>query len=441
MLSSPPLPPTAHSTVPSSFHLLAKPTGAICNLDCSYCFFLTKEELYPGSSFRMSDSTLENYVRQLLDAHRDAGEVTVAWQGGEPTMMGLDFFRRAMSLVEANSRPGQKVSHTIQTNATLIDDDWAGFFAQHGFLVGVSIDGPRDAHDAYRVDKGGKPTFDRVVAGLRTLQQHSVDWNALTTVHAANADRGLEVYRFLRDDLGASFLQFIPIVERGSTDAGEVAAYSVPAEGYGRFLVDVFEEWIRHDVGDVFVQMFDVALAQWVGVPPSLCVHAQTCGTALALEHTGDLYSCDHFVDPEHLLGNINEQQMLDLVASPRQRAFGQDKRDTLPRQCLECSVRFACNGGCPKDRFVRDRYGEPGLNYLCPSYTLFFTHIDRRMQQMARMLRGGRDATNIRRLVRAEDGRRLADDPCPCGRETPWARCHGTHGDDAPAGSVATDQ
>jgi uncharacterized protein len=290
--------------------------------------------------------------------------------------------------------------------------------------VGVSVDGPREVHDAYRVDKGGKPSFDRVVAGLRTLQRHGVRWNALTTVHAANHDRGLEVYRFLRDELGAAFMQFIPIVEQAPD--GAVADYCAPPRGYGRFLVDVFEEWVRHDVGDVFVQMFDVALAQWVGVPPSLCVHARTCGTALALEHTGDVYSCDHFVDPEHLLGNIHRRHLLDLVASEQQEAFGRAKRDTLPRQCRECSVRFACNGGCPKDRFVADRHGDPGLNYLCPSYTLFFTHIDQRMQQMRTLLRSGRDATGIRRLVAAEDAHRSSDDGCPCGGPVPWGRCHG---------------
>ncbi|MGB9372836.1 MAG: anaerobic sulfatase maturase [Jiangellales bacterium] len=414
--------------VPTSFHLLTKPTGAICNLDCEYCFFLSKEELYPGSTFRMTTETLETYVRQLLEAHRQADSVTVAWQGGEPTMMGLDFYRRAMDLVDRHARPGQAVTHTIQTNATLLDDEWATFFAEHGFLVGVSVDGPREMHDAYRVDKGGKPSFDRVVAGLRTLQRHGVEWNALTTVHAANHQHGLEVYRFLRDELGATFMQFIPVVERShAPDGPPVVPYSVPADGYGQFLVEVFEEWVRHDVGDVFVQMFDVALAQWVGAPPSLCVHAETCGTALALEHTGDLYSCDHFVDPAFLLGNINDRPLLELVSSPQQIAFGRAKRDALPRQCLECSVRFACHGGCPKDRFISDKYGQPALNYLCPSYTRFFTHIDERMRQMAMLLRGGRDASRIRRLVLIDDERRDPSSPCPCGRAWAFADCHGS--------------
>jgi uncharacterized protein len=412
------------STSTRAFHLLAKPAGAVCNLDCEYCFFLDKQELYPGGSFRMGESTLQRYVRQLLEAHADDDTVTVAWQGGEPTLMGLDFFRRAVALVDASRAPGQQVVHTIQTNGTLLDDAWAAFLAEHGFLVGISIDGPPEVHDAYRVDKGGKPTYARVVRGLRALQRHGVEWNVLTTVHRANHDRGLEVYRFLRDDLGARFIQLIPIVER---EDGEAAAYSVPPEGFGRFLVDVFEEWLRHDIGTVFVQTFDVTLAQYFGAPPSLCVHAETCGTALALEHTGDVYACDHFVDPEHLLGNIHERHLLDLVASPEQEAFGLAKRDSLPRQCRECRLRFACHGGCPKDRFVTDRYGEPGLSYLCPSYTLFFGHADPRMRQMAALLRRGAYADDLGRLVALEDAQRAPDAPCPCGRDAAWQDCHGT--------------
>jgi uncharacterized protein len=388
--------PTARGPVPRSFHLLAKPTGAVCNLHCSYCFFLTKESLYPGSRFRMDHDVLERYIRQLLEAHAGAPEVTVAWQGGESTMMGVDFFRRSVELVAQFAAPGQQVVHTIQTNATLIDDQWADFFVEHGFLVGVSIDGPRDVHDTYRVDKGGKPTFDRVLAGLRVLQQHEADWNALTTVHAANAHRGLEVYRFLRDELGASYIQFIPIVEVEPSPGRIVTDRSVPPDGYGRFLVDVFEDWVRHDVGRVFVQIFDVALGQWLGTPPALCVHAETCGQALALEHTGDVYSCDHFVDPGHLLGNIRDRHLLDLVTDPAQLAFGRAKRDSLPRQCRECPVRFACQGGCPKDRLVRDRYGDEGLNYLCPSYTSFFHHVDPYMRHMRELIRHGLDPADV---------------------------------------------
>ena len=293
---------------PRSFHLLTKPTGAICNLDCSYCFFLSKEELYPDSPFRMNDVLLEEYVRQLLESHRD-DEVTVAWQGGEPTMMRLPFFARSVELVQKHKRPGQRVEYTIQTNGTLLDDEWGAFLKEHDFLVGISIDGPREIHDTYRVDKGGKPTFDRVMVGLDVLKRHEVRWNALTTVHHANEDHGLAVYTFLRDELGAEFVQFIPIVERESAGpipvGDQVTDRSVSPGGYGRFLIEVFEEWVRRDVGRVYVQMFDTSLANWVGVPGALCVHSETCGTALALEHNGDVYSCDHFVEPDYLLGNI----------------------------------------------------------------------------------------------------------------------------------------
>jgi len=398
---------------PPAFHLLAKPTGAVCNLDCSYCFFLSKEMLYPGSRFRMADELLERYLRQLIEAHARVPEVQVAWQGGEPTLMGLDFFRRSVQLAERYLRPGQRAAYSIQTNGTLLDEEWAAFFREHGFLVGISIDGPRELHDAYRVNKGGKGSFDQVMAGLEHLRRAGVEWNALTTVHAANADHAVEVYRFLRDECGARFVQFIPIIERVDdaeawsswrdrplyTQTGtQVSSRSVTAEQYGRFLIDVFEEWVRRDVGEVYVQMFDVALANWVGEPPVLCIHSETCGLALALEHTGDLYSCDHFVEPRYRLGNIKERHMLELVASQRQRRFGLDKRDTLPKYCLECDVRFACHGGCPKDRFIETPDGEPGLNYLCEGYKAFFHHVAGPMRFMSDQLRRGAAPAEIMR-------------------------------------------
>jgi uncharacterized protein len=381
-------------------------------LDCSYCFFLSKEELYPGSEFRMSENLLTQYLRQLLESHT-VPEVTVAWQGGEPTMMGLDFFRRAVELVAQLAGPGRRVEHTMQTNGTLIDDQWAAFLAEQDFLVGISIDGPRELHDAYRVDKGGKPTFDKVIQGLDRLKAHGVRWNVLTTVHRANEDHGLDVYRFLRDDLGAEFVQLIPIVERpspgGIPTGDEVTERSVSPAGHGRFLVEVFEEWVRRDVGRVYVQMFDSALASFAELPGSLCVHSETCGTAVALEHNGDLYSCDHFVEPDYLLGNIAQRHMLELIASPQQRAFGNAKRDSLPAYRRQCDVRFACHGGCPKDRFTTAPDGESGLHYLCASYQDFFRHVDRPMRLMAAALRSGRDADEVmawyeRRDKRSED-------------------------------------
>jgi uncharacterized protein len=395
------------ATASRVFHVMSKPTGAICNLDCEYCFFLSKEELYPGSGFRMPEDVHEAYISQLLAAQRGADEVVVAFQGGEPTLMGIDFFRRTLELEARYAAPGQVILNTLQTNATLIDDEWAAFLAEHGFLVGVSIDGPRAMHDVYRVDKGGKPTFDRVIAGLDALKRHGVEWNALVTVNSVNGDHGREVYTFLRDALEATFMQLIPIVEH---EEGESAsARSVSGRQYGRFLIDVFEEWARHDVGDVFVQMFDTALAHWMGMDQAgMCVHARTCGDAVALEHNGDLYSCDHYVDPDYLLGNITQgRTMLQLVESPQQRAFGQAKEDTLPAYCRSCDVRFACNGGCPKDRFLTTPDGEPGLHYLCEGYQAFFRHVDEPMRVMRDLLRSGRDATGVRDWYAAADAKR----------------------------------
>ncbi len=389
-----------------AFHVMSKPTGAICNLDCEYCFFLSKEELYPGSGFRMPPDVHEAYISQLLAAQRGSDEVVVAFQGGEPTLMGIDFFTRSLALEQKHAVPGQRILNTLQTNATLIDDAWAEFLATNGFLVGVSIDGPREMHDRYRVDKGGKPTFDRVIAGLDALKRHGVEWNALVTLNSANGDHGREVYTFLRDELGATFIQLIPIVEHV---AGEQASdRSISGAQYGRFLIDVFEEWARHDVGDVFVTMFDTTLAHWMGMDQvGLCVHARTCGDAVALEHNGDLYSCDHYVDPEHLLGNITQgRTLLQLVESPQQRAFGNAKRDDLPAYCLSCDVRFACNGGCPKDRFLTTPDGEPGLHYLCEGYQLFFRHVDEPMKFMTGLLRSGRDATGLRQWFAIRDAR-----------------------------------
>src|SRR5664279_149428 len=432
---------------PLAFHLMAKPTGAVCNLDCEYCFFLSKEMLYPGSRFRMAEELQETYLRQLLAAHSRAPEVVVAWQGGEPTMMGLDFFRRSIELQRRYARPGQRVLNTLQTNGTLLDDEWGEFLKEHEFLVGISIDGPREMHDAYRVDKACKPTFDRVMRGLDVLRRHKVDWNVLTTIHAVNGDHGPEVYRFQRDQLGATFIQYIPIIERATpetlsvADAGWgdgvrgrplytqdgtlVTHRSVGPDQYGRFLIEVFEEWVRHDIGAVYVQMFDTALANWYQEPAGMCVHAKTCGLQLALEHTGDLYSCDHFVEPKYLLGNINDKPMLELVAGPQQRRFGQDKFDTLTQFCLDCDVRFACNGGCPKDRFATSPYGEPGQHYLCPSYKAFFRHVGRPMEIMCQLLRAERPPAELMGVYASEDARRGRNDRCPCDSGRKWKHCH----------------
>ena len=399
----PALPSTRPLTAPPYFHVLAKPTGPICNLDCEYCFFLSKEALYPGDRFHMSDELLETYIRQVIESQA-APEVTVAWQGGEPTLMGVDFFRRAVELAEHYKKPEQVIHHTIQTNGTLLNDKWCELFHDRQFLVGLSIDGPRHLHDIYRVDKKGRPTFDRVMRGHQLLVQHDVDYNVLCTVNAANQDHPLEVYRFFRDELKARYIQFIPIVERdnetGFQEGDTVTDRSVGPVTWGRFLNAVFDEWVGRDVGAVFVPTFEAALASWLGVPPALCVFAETCGNAVALEHNGDCYSCDHFVEPSYLLGNITETHLVDLLASPKQRMFGNAKRDSLPTYCRECDVRFACNGECPKNRFTRTPAGEPGLNYLCAGYKSFFTHISGPMKVMADLLRRGRFADEVMTLL-----------------------------------------
>ena len=387
----------AESAAPLAFNVVVKPRGALCNLACSYCFYLPKKDLYPGSDARMTDALLESYLRQHLQAHCPP-EVTFDWQGGEPTLMGIDFFRRAVALQERFRREGTRVRNTLQTNATTLDDDWCRFFREEGFLIGVSLDGPRECHDAYRVDRGGAPTFDRVMDGVALLRKHSVAFNVLASVHAANAERPLEVYRFLRDEVGPSVIQFIPIVEQDGK--GGATPRSVSGRRYGEFLIAVFDGWVRRDVGRVFVQIFDLALGVWLGQPSSLCVFAETCGDVPALEHNGDLYSCDHFVDPPHRLGNIAERPLDGLIASPRQRRFGQDKRDALPRACRECPVRFICNGGCPKDRFLATADGEPGLNFLCEGYRAFFTHIDRPMRAMAGLIGQRRPPSEVMAMV-----------------------------------------
>lgn len=380
-------------------HVMAKPRGAICNLDCTYCYFLSKEKLYPGSKFRMDEATLERFTQDYIAA-QPGDEVVFSWQGGEPTMLKLEFFQLAVALQKKYARPGMQVFNTFQTNGTLLDDAWCAFFKQHNFLVGLSLDGPRHLHDVYRVDKRGAPSFDKVMHGLALLHKHGVATNLLCTLHAANADSPVEVYRFLRDQAKGQFIQFIPIIERdnltGFQEGEKVTSRSVTAKQFGDFHRAVFDEWVKHDVGQVFVQMFDIALGIWLGDPASLCVFAETCGNALALEHNGDVYSCDHFVEPRHLLGNINSRGLGELAFLPQQEKFGQAKRDSLPQQCRQCEVRFACNGGCPKDRILTTKDGEAGLNYLCEGYFALFKHLDVPMQRMAQLLREERSPAEI---------------------------------------------
>jgi uncharacterized protein len=425
---------------------MTKPIGPICNLDCNYCFYLEKEKLYPEKNdWKMSDEVLESYIRQYIES-QSVPAISFAWQGGEPTLLGVEFFRRAVELQKKYAN-GKRIENTFQTNGVLLDDAWGEFLAANRFLVGLSIDGPRELHDCYRVDKGGQPSFDRVMRGIGYLKKHGAEYNTLTVVQRDNSYHPLEVYRFLKE-VGSGFVQFIPIAERiaaqadpaglvlispASGEQARVSEWSVEPAQYGRFLCAIFDEWVRNDVGRVYVQIFDVALESWLGLQPGLCIFRETCGGAMAMEHNGDLYSCDHYVYPENKLGNIIEQPIESLVNSGQQKKFGLDKRDTLPRYCRECEVRFACNGECPKHRFIRTPDGEAGLNYLCAGYKIFFKHIDPYMRFMADELRHDRAPANVMAWTRTRDLEETArqrrvgrNDPCPCGSGKKFKKCCG---------------
>lgn len=407
-------------TVQPNYHLLAKPAGAACNLGCHYCFFLSKENLYPDDSYFMNETTLEAYIRQLMESS-PGPQVDVAWQGGEPMLRGLDFYKRSVQLANKYRKPHQRILHTMQTNGTLIGDEWAAFFKANNYLVGLSVDGPRALHDAYRVNKKGEGSFDEVIRGWRCLQKHAVDVNVLCTIHAGNADHPIEVYRFFRDEMKAQYIQLIPIVERATEETiaqankgwgGQkgkdrplykqegslVTERTVKSEKFGQFLIAIFDEWVKHDVGKVFVTTFDVALGSWLG-QHNACIVSPTCGGALVLEHNGDVYSCDHFVEPAYRLGNIKDAPLKALVSSEKQRRFGQSKYDTLPKYCKECPVLFACYGECPRNRFIKTPDGDDGLNYLCAGYKAFFTHIDKPVKTMAGLLKQGRYADEIMQM------------------------------------------
>jgi uncharacterized protein len=406
----------AEQSRPIAFHVMAKPTGSACNLHCDYCYFLKKEKLYPGSDFRMPEEVHEAYIKQLLQAHQ-VPHVTVAWQGGEPTLMGLDFFRHSIELQKKYARPGTRIENTFQTNGILLDGAWCRFFRENDFLVGVSIDGPRELHDYYRKDKAGNGTFDRVVKAVRLLQKHNVEFNILCTVNSKNADHPLEVYRFFRDTLDARYIQFIPVVERdndsGFQQGTRVTDRSVGAQQWGRFLIEIFDEWVTRDVGKTFVLNFDAALAGWLDMAGTVCIFGPTCGRGIALEHNGDLYSCDHFVEPDHYLGNILKIPLAELVASEKQQKFGSNKRDTLPHYCLRCEFLHVCNGECPKNRLIDTPDKEPGLNYLCEGYRAFFKHTDQAMKIMAGLIRKGRMAEEVMQLKGGARGQNEAERSC----------------------------
>ena len=429
-----------------SFHVMTKPTGPLCNLDCKYCFYLEKEHLYPGrTEWAMPPDVLESYIRQYIESQQTP-EVTFAWQGGEPTLLGVDYFRNIFALQQRYAN-GKRIANSFQTNGVLLNDAWCELLAENHVLVGLSVDGPGKFHDHYRVDKGQHPTFKRVMRGIDCLKSHHVEFNTLTCVQRHNSYHPHEVYRFLKE-AGSGFMQFIPIIERRATEPGAdgltlvhqsaaqaaVAEWSVEPLQYGKFLAAIFDEWVRSDVGRFFVQIVDVILPAWLGFEPALCVFQSTCGDAMALESNGDLYSCDHFVYPEYRLGNIVEEGLSKLARSDQQRQFGLDKRDTLPRYCRECAVRFVCNGECPKHRFLTTPDGEPGLNYLCEGYKHFFTHIDPYMRFMAAELRAGRPAANVMRWVRTQDlraqGKTAPDpnEPCVCGSGKKYKKCCGAN-------------
>ena len=387
----------------SAFHVMAKPTGSRCNLSCDYCFFQKKKYLYPKSDFRMSEKVMESYIRQTIEAHKTP-EVTIAWQGGEPTLMGLDFFHRANEVIKKNIKAGTRIEQTLQTNGVLLDSEWCKFLHDNSFLVGLSIDGPKSLHDIYRKDKAGRSVFDKVVQSARLMQKYNVEFNVLCTINASNSQFPLEVYRFFRDELKTPYLQFIPIVERDNQTGNQqgkcITERSVNPTQYGKFLNEIFDEWIRNDVGKMFVQFFDGVLASYVRGYSSLCVLSSKCGTSVALEHNGDLYSCDHFVEPDYFLGNITKATLSELVSSEKQRSFGSAKQNLLPKYCKKCEFLFTCFGECPKNRVLTTPDGEQGLNWLCEGLKAFFSHSKLWMQVMATLMRQGYQVAEIMEIL-----------------------------------------
>jgi len=409
------------------FQIFAKPAGALCNLDCHYCYYLQKELLYPQTkSFRMADDLLEEYIVQQIEIAPEP-EINFFWHGGEPTILGLDYFRRIVEIQHKHRPNGRRIINSIQTNGVLLTDDWCRFFAAENFAVGLSIDGPPALHDAYRVTKDNKATHRQVMQGYRLLRQHKLPVDLLCVVHAQNVQYPLEVYRFFKE-IKAQYLSFIPLVESQQDPRGGVSERTVPAEAFGAFLCAIFDEWVRQDIGRIIVQSFEEAARPAYGLDHSLCVFRPTCGDVPVVEHNGDFYRCDHFVTPEHRLGNIRETPLLELLESPAQEDFGRAKQETLPRCCQVCDVRNMCNGGCPKDRIIRTLDGEPGLNYLCAGYRRFFTHCRPYTAQMAALRWAGHPPEQLMQQLRATAARALPkagrNDPCPCGSGRKYKKC-----------------
>ena len=393
-------------------YVMLKPAGAHCNLACKYCYYLEKNNLYQNSHRHlMSDEMLEQFTREYIEA-QTMPQVLFTWHGGEPLMRSIDFYKKALALQKKYAH-GKQIDNVIQTNGTLLTDEWCEFFAQNHWLVGISIDGPQEYHDHYRVTPAGKPSWEKVMQGISLLKKHRVEWNAMAVVNAYNAEHPLEFYHFFRDN-GCQYLQFTPIVERltehedGRTLASladdreiPLADASVTPEQWGNFLCTIFDDWVRHDVGKTFVEIFDCTLANWMGVLPGICAYSKECGHAGVMEHNGDVYSCDHFVFPEYKLGNIRDQSLIDMLYGEKQQAFSRLKHTSLPRQCKECDMEFACHGECPKNRFEKDKYGEPGLNYLCQGYYQYYTHVAPYMDFMKRELLAQRPPANIMNVLK----------------------------------------
>ena len=379
-------------TGPAAFNIMLKPAGSLCNLGCAYCYYLDKADIYGGREPRMSEEMLETVIREYIAAN-DVPEVTFNWHGGEPLVLGLDFYRKAMEL-ERKYADGKTVFNTLQTNGTLLTSEWADFLRENRFLVGISMDGPRDIHDKYRKDKGGAGTFDKVIHGIGLLRAHGVEFNTMSTVNTVSEGRGLEVYRFLQS-LGSRYMQFMPVVEHvkerrivsPTTEGARLTPWSVSSLGFGQFMCDIFDYWVRNDVGRTFVGLFDATLANWCGVTPGTCAYDRTCGGNAVIEHNGDLYPCDHFVYPQYRLGNITESSIRSMMESPRQVKFGIDKRNSLPAKCFRCKYLHLCNGECPKHRFNRTESGETGLSALCEGYFRFYGHTAPYMEKMRELL------------------------------------------------------
>ena len=393
-------------------YVILKPAGAHCNLACKYCYYLEKNNLYQNSHRHlMSDEMLEQFTREYIEA-QTMPQVLFTWHGGEPLMRSIDFYKKALALQKKYAH-GKQIDNVIQTNGTLLTDEWCEFFAKNHWLVGISIDGPQEYHDHYRVTPAGKPSWEKVMQGIQLLKKHRVEWNAMAVVNAYNAEHPLEFYHFFRDN-GCQYLQFTPIVERltehedGRTLASladdreiPLADASVTPQQWGNFLCTIFDDWVRHDVGKTFVEIFDCTLANWMGVLPGICAYSKECGHAGVMEHNGDVYSCDHFVFPEYKLGNIKDQSLIDMLYGEKQQAFSRLKHTSLPRQCKECDMEFACHGECPKNRFEKDKYGEPGLNYLCQGYYQYYTHVAPYMDFMKRELLAQRPPANIMNVLK----------------------------------------